>query len=1005
MAERREVNPAGMNAAGSAGGAAPDRGDVLGPSCLGAEAIDALAGGAPLEGARKEHVDQCPVCRGRLDAALEDAKFVKRMRTLAGPTLSPAGAPTISGYRVAEVISEGSQGVVYRAVQERTSRAVAIKVLSAGRNATARQRARAEREAEIVARLRHPNIVTVFESRTLFDGRIAVVMEFIDGVPLDRWTPPGETAVEKRRAMLKAFAAACNGVHQAHLNGVIHRDLKPDNILVTAEGRPVVLDFGIAKAADSLAETMTGEFAGTPAYASPEQVSGRPGTVDALTDVYSMGVLLYRLLTGTLPYSLDGSIFEIAHTISETEPKPIREINPSLSADLEAIVQRAMSKDKGRRYQSAASLAREIDRYMAGDPVEARSGSGWYVLRKAVAVNRARLIWAGMACLVVGAAGASMWRSHSREVESARIAKANHDQAERERIHARAVTELLREAIPDSDPNYPDLSWVIGSGFKRLYFRLETGAFAEDPELDQELRRLWANVYTSFGSNKAAGLVEYAEVSLRNGLVRLREKHGSTHPEVAATLHQLAGVILYRKRPMEAEVACREALRIRETLLGASSQEAIETRSLLARILADREDLPAADAEAGRVIALSKNLTDGSSELHIASMYVLRARLALKRQEYAAAEPLLTQALMVQIAKLPVRDPDLTATLVDGARIAANVPGSKLGELFTASYHAQGIELIRKMQADGKLLRMPTARDLGKNEPNQTAAIARFLVLQQKMLGEDHPALVGTCTRLGEAASVELLPEQRLLAAELGERVMEKHDPSNQIAILMFQQQRAMALSDLGRAGEAAQVEQASLDLRMRQSDAVRDPMMTALHYRDLAMYQAMAGDVRAGRETAEKAVSLLVPIVGEKHHTVALTRAVIAYCLMTDGMLAQGQRLTAQALKDIEAKAATPGDQLAHVRVVHGLLMYRLLRFAEARVLLEQAWDEFYKFYRPGQPWRQQLCQAMAEITVMEQDFEPAAVWLSRAAGNTDTPESGEMSSITSEDVKSDSR
>lgn len=999
--QRREVNPAGEHAAGSAGGPAPDGGNVLGPACLGAEAIDALAGGAPLEGSRKEHVDGCATCRARLDAALEDAKFVKRMRTLAGPSLAPAGAPTISGYRVAGVISEGSQGVVYRAVQERTSRAVAIKVLSAGRNATARQRARAEREAEIVARLRHPNIVTVFESRTLFDGRIAVVMEFIDGVPLDRWTPPGETLQEKRRVMLKAFAAACNGVHTAHLNGVIHRDLKPDNILVTTDGRPVVLDFGIAKAADSLAETMTGEFAGTPAYASPEQVSGRPGTVDALTDVYSMGVLLYRLLTGTLPYNIEGSIFEIAHTISETEARPMRHIDPTISPDLEAIVHRAMSKDKTRRYQSAANLAREVERYLAGDPVEARSGSGWYVLRKAVAVNRTRLAWGAVAGVLVLVAGGVVWRSRARETESAQIAAAQKALAERERIHARAVTELLREAIPDADPRYPDLSSIMGAGFKRLYFRLETGGFAADPAVDQELRRLWANVYTGFGSNKAAGLVEYAEVSLRNGLSRLRELYGNEHVEVAATLHQLAGVMLYRRRPMEAETTCREALALREKLIGPSSPEAIETRSLLARILADREELAAADAEAQRVIELSGNTPSAGNELHLASMYVLRGRLALKRQDYTSAEPLLSNALRVQMALLPLRDPEVTATLVDGARIAANLPESQLGKEFVRCWGGQGIELIRKVQADAKVYRTPTPRELSKEGATHTDAILRYLRLQEQLLGPDDPALVDTCTRLGEAAGAELRPAERLESAQKGEAITRKHSPRNITAILMFQQQASIALLDLGRTAEAAAIAKDSLNQRMSMPVNIRDPLMTALNYRDLAWFQAQDGQFEAAIETAQKSAVLLKDIVGEKHHTVAVAQAIEAHCLMHGGDLGRAQQITATALKNIDGKAATPEDQLAHVKVARGLILFKLDRYSEARELFESAWDAVYKTCGTGHAWRKAMCTAMAEITLAEQDYNAAPLWLSRAAGNMDPPDSGEMSSITGEDVK----
>ena len=159
-------------------------------------------------------------------------------------------------YAVTAVLGRGGMGAVYKAVQITLDRPVAIKVLPVDlvEDDDAQFAERFKNEARTMAKLSHPGIVDVFDFGETKTGLLYIVMEFIDGVPLDRWTPPGETLQEKRRVMLRAFAAACNGVHTAHLNGVIHRDLKPDNILVTTDGRPVVLDFGIAKAADSLAE-------------------------------------------------------------------------------------------------------------------------------------------------------------------------------------------------------------------------------------------------------------------------------------------------------------------------------------------------------------------------------------------------------------------------------------------------------------------------------------------------------------------------------------------------------------------------------------------------------------------------------------------------------------------------------------------------------------------------------------------------------------------------------
>jgi len=374
-------------------------------SCPTPDALERALADGPLGGDLKRHVDDCATCRAQAEQITENLAFMRGMLDRLGPdALSIArrtmpDANAVPGYRIVREIARGGQGAVYEAVQIDTKRRVALKVVELGGSGS-RGSQRFELEVELAASLRHPNIVSVYQTVALGNGRQALAMEFVDGVAIDQWAagisaaaPP--SAVGRQNAVrlkVRAMITVCEAVQYAHVNGVIHRDLKPANVLVSADGTVRVVDFGVARRVASAAElTREGSFAGTLAYASPEQVSGQPGKVDTRSDIYSLGLMLHEVLSGRALCDPDRPLTEVIRDIVSTPVPPIGTLPPGnqpADADLEAIVARALAKNPADRYQSAAALAEDLKNWLSGRAVDARQSSTVYVLRKLASRHR-----------------------------------------------------------------------------------------------------------------------------------------------------------------------------------------------------------------------------------------------------------------------------------------------------------------------------------------------------------------------------------------------------------------------------------------------------------------------------------------------------------------------------------------------------------------------------------------------------------------------------------------
>jgi eukaryotic-like serine/threonine-protein kinase len=420
----------------------------------------------------------------------------------------------IGSYRIIGRLGEGGFGAVFLAEQENPRREVALKVLRSP-FASERTLKRFEYEAQILGRLQHPGIAQIFEAGTaqIFGHWQAFfAMEHVRGRSIREYCdaagdPPRKLGTRER---LDLFARVLDALHHAHLHGVIHRDLKPDNILVDQTGQPKILDFGVARivSEDSNLTTMAtgvGQLVGTLPYMSPEQVLGDPAAIDTRSDVYGAGVVLYELLTGCLPHDLrNRSILEATRAIREDEPTPLSARNRALRGEIQTIVGKSLEKNRERRYQSAAELADEIRRYLRGEPISAKRDSQWYVLRKTMRRYRVA-VGVMLGFLVVVLAGLIVSLELLRE---ATLARAKADKATQEALLSQSraehrfsqVREIAHQFLFDFHDEIRTIPGTTKARQKLVDTALQyVSSLTEDAAADPELQLELAEAYRKIG--------------------------------------------------------------------------------------------------------------------------------------------------------------------------------------------------------------------------------------------------------------------------------------------------------------------------------------------------------------------------------------------------------------------------------------------------------------------------------------------------------------------------
>lgn len=441
----------------------------------------------------------------------------------------------IGQYIIKRVIASGGMGTVFEAIQENPRRPVAVKVVK-GSLVSEEAVRRFEYEAQTLARLRHPGIAQIYEAGSYDDGGTLTPFFAMEYIPNARSVI--EYAARKglgTRDRLEIFLQVCQAIHHGHQRGIVHRDLKPDNIMVDSNGRVRIIDFGVARTTDAdmrqvAIQTEAGQLIGSIQYMSPEQFETDSHDIDTRSDVYTLGLVLYELLSGAMPYSTSSDkIFDFASEVRTGNKIPLGAQNRALSGELEAIVHKAMQRDREHRYQSAYGLEQDIRRFLAGDAVVARPPGLSYQFRVFARRNKVviGLVAGVFVALLAGVATTtSLLVQVDQERQKAEIA------SQKARAGQEFLSSVLTSAFPYGFGDGTTVLDIIDRSSQKL-----TGAFPDDPEVEAELRKCLGKAYMNLGH------WDPAKRELGTALRLCEDNLGPTHDKTLESRYDMAAIL------------------------------------------------------------------------------------------------------------------------------------------------------------------------------------------------------------------------------------------------------------------------------------------------------------------------------------------------------------------------------------------------------------------------------------------------------------------------------
>jgi serine/threonine protein kinase/Tfp pilus assembly protein PilF len=751
-------------------------------------------------------------------------------------TVSPTSASSpevIGNYRIIQKLGEGGMGEVYEAEQAApVRRRVALKIIKWGMD-TDQVVARFESERQALALMDHPHIAKVFDAGATERGRPFFVMECVKGVPITDYC---DTNRLNNRQRLELFIQVCEGIQHAHQKGIIHRDIKASNVLVTIQdSRPVpkIIDFGVAKAiSQRLTErtmfTELGELIGTPEYMSPEQAEMTGLDIDTRTDVYSLGVLLYELLVGVLPFEseeLRSSGFdEIRRKIREQEPpKPstrlttpgfdtdhamksrqtdLSALTKQLKGELDWITMKAMAKDRTQRYASASELAADVMRYLKYEPVTAGPPSAMYRLRKYVRRHKVGVVTASLVVLamVVGITGTTVGLLKAVKAER---------KAREEAETAQQVSDFLVALFEVSDPseargNTVTAREILDKGAGKIEEELQ-----EQPRIQSRLMETMGRVYRNLGIYSQAAPI------LERSLCLKRKVYGEEHLEVAAGLHTLAVLYDTQGKYQEAESSFRQSLAIKEKIFGPDHPEVAKSLNSIAVVYWNQGKYAEAEPLFQRSLAI-KEKTLGPDDPEVGNTLTNLGVLYHLQGKFEEAEPLFKRALAISEKVLGEDHPDVAGSLNNLGSLYEDMGKREEAEPLYERALTIWEKALGPDHSDVGIALHNLAnlyRDQGKYDRAEPYYL-RSLAIWEKALGEEHPYVAYS---FRERANLYRDQEKYDEAETLYERSLEIFEKSlgpDHLNVAETLEQYALLLRKTDRVSQAENLEERAKTIR-----------------------------------------------------------------------------------------------------------------------------------------------------------------------------------------------